>query len=87
MQRTTKAQRRAILAIRMRGGEVSEYRCGGRRSWTTTDAYGGAIEQFDNRVIDSLAARGHLRLSRFERGAAIYRVTAEPEARAAFMRA
>lgn len=86
MGSTTKAQRRAILAIRMRGGEVSEFRSGARRSWAATDAYGGLIEEFDNRVIEGLAARGHLRLSRFERGAAVYRVDAEPEARAAFMR-
>ncbi len=87
MQRTTRAQSRAILAIRMRGGEISEYRYGGRRSWAAVDRFGGAVEEFDRRIIDGLAARGHLRLSRFERGAAVYRVTAEPEARAAFMRA
>lgn len=87
MRRTTKAQRRAILAIRMRGGEISEYWSAGRRSWAATDQYGGAIEEFDRRIIDGLAERGHLRLSRFERGATVYQVTAEPESRAAFMRA
>lgn len=86
MREITKAQRRAVLAIRMRGGEVREYRYGGRRNWAAADAYGGAVEEFDRRIIDGLAARGHLRLARFEGGAAVYRVTAEPEMRAAFTR-
>ncbi|MCI4663957.1 MAG: hypothetical protein MRY74_04475 [Neomegalonema sp.] len=86
MQKITTAQRRAILAIKMRGGEVSEFRQGERRNWATMDRFGGLVEQFDRRIIEGLAARGHLRLARFERGGAVYQVTAEPEARAAFMR-
>lgn len=86
MRKTTAAQHRAILAIQMRGGEVSEFRRGERRRWAATDQFGGALEEFDPRIIEGLAARGHLRLSRFEQGGAVYRVTAEPEMRAAFVR-
>ena len=82
----TSAQRRALLAIQMRGGEISEFRRGGRRSWAALDQYGGAIEEFNRRVIDNLAARGFLRFARFEAGGAVFRVTVEPEARAAFVR-
>lgn len=72
MKRATDAQKRAMVAIRGFGGEVSRYGSGTGARWVALDQYGGETARFQTRTLDALSARGMLALKRFEYGAAVY---------------
>lgn len=80
----TPAQRRAMLAIELNGGEICEMRYGERSRWVAMDHYGGEVARFDPRTMRSLSQRGDLTLKRFAFGGAVYGLNNELVQAAAF---
>lgn len=71
-----------MLRIRvMGGGEISEQVYGPERRWALLDREGRLSDAPDPALATALRQSGRLAFDRFERGAAIYRLTiaAEPE--------
>lgn len=63
------------LRIALFGGEISEQRYGPERRWVVLDGHGAALETPEAAVVAWLIEAGRLKLNRFERGAAVWRLT------------
>lgn len=66
---------RLALRIALFGGEISEQRYGPERRWALLDREGAALETPEAALVRRLIEAGRLRLSRFEAGAAIWRLS------------